>query len=239
MQLSELTCKDSLVFNNNDMLKKLKNIFAVSTESKSLGNKFRQKRMRFFRKRMNRLRMPLKILDVGGNESFWVNAEMHNKKNVEIVILNQHKTETHYPNIKSAQGDARKLTQYNDGSFDVVFSNSVIEHLYTKKNQKKMADEIQRVGRYHFVQTPNKYFIIEPHYLLPWFQFLPKSLRYFILTRTPLSRLKKWDKAHAKQYLEEIRLISCQEMKELFPESKIYVERFMGLRKSFTAHNLP
>ncbi len=221
------------------MINAIRNIFAVSTESQSLGNRFRQKRMHFFKKRMEQLRMPLKILDVGGNEVFWINAGFQNKKNVEIILLNQHKITTHYSNIRSVKGDARKLFCFNDSSFDVVFSNSVIEHLYTKKNQQKMADEIQRVGKYHFVQTPNKYFFLEPHYLLPWFQFLPKSFRYFILTKTPFSRLKRWDKTYAKQYLNEIRLISCKEMKEFFPESHIYTERFLGMRKSFTAHNLP
>ncbi len=101
-----------------------------------------------------------------------------------------------------------------------------------------MANEICRVGNYHFVQTPNKYFIIEPHYLLPYFQFLPKNLQYFILTKSKLSRNMKWKEKAAKQYVEEIRLISRKEYKELFPSSKIWKEKFMGLSKSFIAHNL-
>ena len=121
--------------------------------------------------------------------------------------------------------------------YDVVHSNSVIEHLYNFENQKKMASEIIRVGQKYIVQTPNKYFFLEPHYLLPFFQFLPNSLKYFILTKTKLSRLKKWDKKFAKQYIEEIRLLSEKEMKTLFPKSKIYYEKFFGMNKSFTMHN--
>ena len=100
-----------------------------------------------------------------------------------------------------------------------------------------MAEEAVRVGKRHIIQTPNKYFFIEPHYLLPFFGYLPKSVKYWILTKTKLSRLKKWDEKFAKQYLQEIRLISEKEMKTLFPTSKIYFEKFLGLNKSFTAHN--
>jgi hypothetical protein len=119
-----------------------------------------------------------------------------------------------------------------------VFSNSVIEHLYTYENQVKMADEIQRVGRKYFIQTPNKYFPIEAHYAIPFAQYLPKSLLLFLLTKTRLSRMTKWKKEDAKQYLDEIRLLSEKEMKRLFPGSKILKEKSLGFVKSFTAHNL-
>ena len=100
-----------------------------------------------------------------------------------------------------------------------------------------MAKETQRVGKYYFIQTPNKHFIIEPHFLLPFFQFLPKNLQYYILTKTKLSRGKKWNKKFAKNYINEIRLLSLNEMKELYPHSKFDFEKFIGLTKSFTAHN--
>ena len=53
--------------------------------------------------------------------------------------------------------------------YDIVHSNSVIEHLYNFENQKKMASEIIRVGQKYIVQTPNKYFFLEPHYLASFF----------------------------------------------------------------------
>ena len=198
-----------------------KNIFGVSTEQESLGNKFRQKRMQFFKTSLKGLNRPLRILDVGGNEGFWVNAGFHTESDIQITILNLTKAKVQYPNFESVIGDATELSQYEDKVFDIAFSNSVIEHLYNKENQIKMANEIIRVGKYHFVQTPNKYFFMEPHYLLPFFQFLPKKLRYFILTKTKLSRNMKWNEKAAKQYLEEIRLISNKEYKELGILNKI------------------
>ncbi len=101
-----------------------------------------------------------------------------------------------------------------------------------------MASEIIRVGKKFIIQTPNKYFFIEPHYLLPFFQFLPSSIKFFILTQTKMSRLKRWNKDFAKQYINEIRLMTFKELKTLFPNCNVYYEKFLGMNKSFTVHNL-
>jgi 2-polyprenyl-3-methyl-5-hydroxy-6-metoxy-1,4-benzoquinol methylase len=212
-------------------------IFASSEDANSLGNKFRNKRFSFFEKHIQKLPKPIRILDVGGLESFWVNRNYHLRADINITLLNLEALPVKHPNMTAVSGDATNLSDYTNKSFDVVFSNSVIEHLYTKENQIKMANEIRRVGKHYFVQTPNKYFIIEPHYLLPGFQFLGPKSKYFMLTKTPLSRGKFWDKKFAKQYVDEIRLIDEVEMVELFPDGKIHKEVVCGLIKSFTAHN--
>jgi len=180
---------------------------------------------------------PLTVLDVGGKINFWENRGLAGNKNYEITIVNIEKEKSKYSNIKTSIGNAVDLSQFNNNTFDVVHSNSVIEHLYNFENQKKMASEIIRVGQKHIVQTPNKNFFIEPHYLLPFFQYIPDKLKYLILTKTKLSRLKKWDENFAKQYIKEIRLLSLKEMKVLFPNSKIYFEKFIWMNKSFTMHN--
>lgn len=213
-------------------------IFRESTDPSSVGNKFRQKRMMYFLNLIRDLNKPLNILDIGGNQIFWRNAGLHNQSDYQITILNLDLQKASFENFTSVVGDATNLSQYKENQFDLVFSNSVIEHLYNKQNQVKMASEAQRVGRFHFIQTPNKYFFLEPHFLLPFFQFLPGSLKFSILTKTKLSRLKRWDKAFARQYLDEIRLLSPHEMKELFPNSKIWREKFFSVTKSIVAHNL-
>ncbi len=180
---------------------------------------------------------PVKILDIGGLESFWTNRGYGNDADFQITILNLEKGKTACSNFTSLAGDATNLSSIGDKEFDVAFSNSVIEHLYTFENQNLMAGEVQRVGKYHFIQTPNKYFPIEPHYVLPFFDFLPGSLKYHILTKTKLSRLKKWTHEDARQYVDEIRLISYSEFRRLFPHSDMYKEMFFGMVKSFTAHN--
>ena len=103
-----------------------------------------------------------------------------NNANVEITLLNVRKVETRNSNFISVKGDASDLSEYKDKEFDIVYSNSVIEHLFTKENQKKMADEVRRVGKNYYVQTPNYYFPIEPHWLFPLYHFFPFGFRVFL-----------------------------------------------------------
>lgn len=177
-------------------------------------------------------------MDVGGTDYFWKNSLIPDIPNTEIILLNLHQEFSDHPNIVGMKGDATSMLEFETGSFDLIFSNSVIEHLYTFENQQKMANEVMRVGKYFFIQTPNKYFPVEAHYALPFAQFYPKSLTYFLLTKTKLSRLRNWDPKDAQQYLDEIRLLDEQQMRDLFPKTEIYQEKVMGLVKSISAHNL-
>lgn len=219
----------------------INDLFASSDHPNSLGAKFRANRLRKFEKmyfRNFKLEKPISILDVGGTDYFWKKSQIPNIPGVRITLLNLHLENTTHPHIKSIVGDATDMKEFEDKKFDLVFSNSVIEHLYTFENQRKMADEIQRVGRKHFVQTPNKYFPVEAHYALPFAQYLHKRLLLFLLTKTKVSRFKRWDQKAAQQYLDEIRLLTASEMKVLFPGSKLLKETVLGLTKSITAHNL-
>lgn len=216
-------------------------LFAASDNPNSLGAKLRNKRQQefeaLFYARFNKTDS-IKILDVGGTDYFWKNSSLPKEPNIEITLLNLTREEINIPRIKSVIGDATKMPEFQDKSFDLVFSNSVIEHLYTWENQMKMAQEIQRVGKSFFIQTPNKYFPIEAHYAIPFAQFMPKWLMLPVLTKTRLSRLTKWEVADAQQYLDEILLVDEAGMKKLFPGASIYKERMMGLVKSLSAHNL-
>ncbi len=215
----------------------IKDIFKSSDDPQSWGSKFRDERFKFLSAKLESMPKPIKILDIGGLESFWTNRGYGNNPDYQITILNLEKGESSYTYINMMAGNAIDLKEIGDNEFDLAFSNSVIEHLYNFENQVSMASEVQRVGALHFVQTPNKHFLVEPHYVLPFFDYLPAKVKYFILTKTKLSRLKKWSDVDARQYISEIRLLSFSEFKQLFPKSKMNKEFFMGLVKSFTAHN--
>ena len=215
--------------------------FASSDNPQSLGFKFRRKRLQEFEKLFFANfagAKKIEILDVGGRDYFWKHSSLLNHPNINITLLNLHLENTSHPSFRAVKGDATSMPEFGDGSFDLVFSNSVIEHLYTFENQQKMASEIRRVGKRHFIQTPNIYFPIEAHYALPFAQYYPKALLHFILTKTKLSRFERWNPAEASQYQDEIRLLTKSEMKALFPESILLKEKAFGLTKSFTAHNL-
>jgi predicted SAM-dependent methyltransferase len=219
----------------------LKALLASSDNPNSLGNKFRKQRFQYFEDLLHTNlgeNFPVKILDIGGMVHFWKDQELLKSGKVEIVMLNLSAEDVTIHNLSSMAGDATDLSQFADGSFDLVFSNSVIEHLYTWENQKKMANEATRVGKKYFIQTPNRHFFMEAHYALPFGQYLPKNLTRYLLTKTRLSRGTKWNPKDAQQYLDEIRLLTYSEMKTLFPGAKIYKEKFFGMDKSFTAHNM-
>lgn len=216
-------------------------LFASSDHPRSIGAKFRAQRLRKFEKLFFRNFNPektIRILDIGGADYFWKGSQVPNVPGVSITLLNLQLEKTTHPHIKALVGDATAMPEFEDKKFDLVFSNSVIEHLYTYENQAKMAAEIQRVGKRYFVQTPNRYFPVEAHYALPFAQYMPKRLLFFLLTKTRLSRMAKWKPQDARQYQDEIRLLNEKEMKALFPGSKMLKEKTMGMIKSLTAHNL-
>ena len=222
-------------------MKKLKNLLDASHNPESIGNKFRHRRFFVFETLIEKnfsIGSELKILDVGGTAYFWKDKNFLKKYQIEIILLNLDASETGHPQLRAVKGDATDLSEYEDDSFDLVFSNSVIEHLYTFENQEKMAKECMRVGKKFFIQTPNRHFPVEAHYALPFAQYLPDKLVYTILTKTKLSRLHRWRTEKAKQYLKEIRLLSKKEMLKLFPGATLFKEKFLGMNKSFVAHNL-
>jgi SAM-dependent methyltransferase len=77
-----------------------------------------------------------------------------------------------YPAVRYVQGDACALP-FADRSFDVVFSNAVIEHVGDAARQRLFVAEALRVGRRVFLTTPNRWFPIEVHTRLPLVHWLP------------------------------------------------------------------
>ena len=208
--------------------------FSDNRDADSLSTKFRKRRFRLFRSLVDSIPRPLRILDVGGTQDFWEKMEFTNEPEVEIMILNISKVPVRYPGFSSVSGDARDLSRFGDGEFDIVFSNSTIEHLGKYEGQKKMASEAVRVGKRYFIQTPNFFFPIEPHFLFPFFQFLPMSLKIFLATNFKLGWYKKFaDKGEAKKKIESIRLLRKKELKKLFLGSTIKREKILFLTKSF------
>ena len=214
------------------MLKKI----ADNRDEKSLAVQFRRKRFAFFLSLLSQLKRPVSILDVGGAESYWKTMGMDPHDQVFVTLLNLTEDEVSLPNVKSMVGDARAL-HFGDSSFDVVFSNSVIEHVGEHRDQMKMANEVMRVGKRYFVQTPNRYFPIEPHFLFPMFQFLPVVVRIRLLQTFNLGWFPRTpEMIKAREIVESIRLLDSYEFLQLFPGSSLYEEKAFGMTKSFVAY---
>lgn len=111
-----------------------------------------------------------RVLDVGGTAFNWALAPVM----PDLTILNIGPRPADLPaGIAYVQGDARDMSWARDGCFDLVYSNSVIEHLGDIESQRRMANEIRRLGRSYFIQTPDPRFFIEPHLLTPCIHFFP------------------------------------------------------------------
>jgi SAM-dependent methyltransferase len=166
------------------------------------------------------------ILDVGAGVGGAL--ERFNRENpiVAVELEPEHTGWLEHPNVRVEQGDGTKL-RYADGEFPVVYSNSVIEHV-PQEFQQAFADETRRVGQRYFVQTPNRWFPIEPHYQTPLFHFLPV-------------RAQKWLNRHftigwrEKGHWEDVTLLSARDLGRLFPDAEIHRERLFGLTKSLMA----
>jgi len=105
-------------------------------------------------------------------------------------------------------------------AFDWVFSNAVIEHVGSWEKQRQFAQEVRRVAKKgYFVATPNRHFPVEPHTLLPFYQFMPPGLQRVALRLSP---------GYLTAY-EEIKLLSARQLGALFPEAQILKTGLPGL----------
>jgi hypothetical protein len=197
---------------------------------------------RFRRRRMERLAALFGIepgwlvLDVGGTPAIWDLCPVRPR----LVILNQPRArEPVPPGVLYVDGDGTALP-FADQSFDLVFSNSVIEHLGTAEAMARFAAEVRRTGRRYFVQTPDAASPVEPHLYTPFLHWLPGTWQRALAPRCSFWALLARATAdqrdfYLRHYLEEIRLLRAGDLQQLFPEARILRERFCGLPKSLMA----
>lgn len=205
----------------------------------SISSRQRKKRFEFFLKYCSELHKPLKILDLGGSDYYWQSLNFTDNENYKIEILNiENQNTENFKNISFLKKDVRDLSFIKDKEYDLIYSNSLIEHLNNFDEQKKLAKEIQRTGKKYFIQTPNYYFPVEPHFLFPFFQFLSVDMKTKLISNFNLGWFEKQtDIVKARELANSIKLLKEKELKEIFPGCKIYKEKYFSLNKSFIAYN--
>ena len=180
------------------------------------------------------------VLDIGGTPECWELL----KARPRLVMINLPQSiEPQTGSEMRVAGDGR-LLPFPDGAFDVVFSNSVIEHLGDRGSQEAFAREAARVGRGYWIQTPNRWFPVEQHLMTPFIHWLPKSLQQAVVPRCNLwNWLSRVDperrRFYIRHFLADIRLLGPGEMRRLFPGSTIIRERVWGFTKSLVAARRP
>lgn len=210
---------------------------ADNSAGDSLATRLRRARFALFLSLLEKLEGHVEILDIGGTQEFWNLMTEGDPGDVRVTLLNIDHQPVTSAKFVSAEGDARAMPQFRDKSFDIVFSNSVIEHVGSYSDQARMAREVVRVGRRYFVQTPNKRFPLEPHFLFPFFQYLPSVVRAQMVHRFDVGWYKRIpDYAAAKAEVDSIQLLTRSRFTALFPGASIHVEKLWGLPKSFVAY---
>jgi hypothetical protein len=180
-----------------------------------------------------------RILDVGGSPSIWKFLTVRPR----LTILNFPSALERDPESISCVGGDGLMLPFKKNAFDIVFSNSVIEHVGTRADQEKFAQEISRVGRCYWVQTPNRGFPIELHLMLPFIHYLPKAWQRPIVERFTVWQLLVRPSAEERafyidHFLHQLQLLNKRDLHSLFPEATIVSERLLGFVKSNIAVRL-
>ena len=171
------------------------------------------------------------VLDLGGAEYYWPWL----KARPRVTVANFEERDLKKVDLDWVRADGRKLP-FKDGAFDVVYCNSVLEHLPDEASRSALAREVARVGRGYSVQTPNRWFPVDAHTLTPAFHFLPKRWQSRLARNFTLwGRLQRPTPAEARGFVENICLLTAQDLQRLFPDAVIERERFLGLTKSVIA----
>jgi hypothetical protein len=198
-------------------------------EAPSLSSRFRRRRFLWFRQTL-RVDPRDRILDVGGSEGTWIGTGLES----QVTILNVRLGARVAP-FAYLEADACDLDTIANGAYDVVYSNSVIEHVGDLARQGLFAKEVARVCQRYWVQTPYRHFPIEPHALFPFFQYLGPGLQRMVG--------RSWKYSHWHRHgtdveaeLRTLRLLDWADLQQVFPDAMLIAERVVGWPKSLIAY---
>ena len=213
------------------------------TNSNSLSARMRRKRMRYLDAAIASFpEGPISIADLGGTASFWqMNLQhlSHSSRIAKIDIFNLEPVMEEVADVGNVQiaqfeADVTSLPQVAEKTYDIVFSNSVVEHVGNLLAQRKFANEVVRVGKCYVVQTPNRSFPIEPHFYVPFFPYMPLGTRAWLHQKCKLGWLDaEPDPLQARIDCDQTRLLTRGELALLFPGAQIHREWLCGMVKSF------
>lgn len=206
------------------------------------SNSYRRRRFGIFLEMLEQVRAsqasaaPIRVLDIGGVRGYWEGLQdLWGHLPLEITIVNIGAEPSVDGLYRIEGGDACALP-HRDGAFDVVHSNSVIEHVGGWGHMAAMAREIMRLAPRYYVQTPSFWFPFEPHYRTLFFHWWPETVRARMLMRKSRGfHTKKATMYEAMEDVQSVALLSTAQMAALFPDARIRRETVLGLTKSLIA----
>lgn len=173
-----------------------------------------------------------RVLDLGGTIDSWLKAPVQPRHVTVVNLLNMPEA----AGFTTLRGDACEATKLLQAGglpleYDMVYSNSLIEHVGGHAQRQKLANEVRGLAPHYWVQTPYRYFPVEPHWLFPGAQFLPVALQAQVLKRWPLID-NSADIPSAVGRAADIELMSITQMRSYFPEARLLKEHAGGMTKS-------
>ena len=198
----------------------------------SLAARTRERRWRMFEECFPNV-SEMSVLDLGGTADAWRLIPI---RPARLVFLNV-RAPGELSGAEIIMGDAcNPPDRVWRERFDIVFSNSLIEHLGGHSRRQTFAEVVRSLADHHWVQTPYRYFPVEPHYAGPLFQFLPLGARARLVARWPIGSLATVkDPAECLAQAQGTELLSRTEMRGYFPDAMLLTERVLGMTKSLIA----
>jgi len=169
------------------------------------------------------------VVDLGGRPQFWAESGLRPQS---VICVNLELMHTELAWIHCMQGDACDVA--GDLSADLVVSNSLIEHVGGHARRELLARTVMDIAPRHWIQTPYRYFPVEPHWMFPGMQFLPLAVREKV-ARRHWTQGTHYSTDYARRAVAWTELLSVTELRRLFPDSEIWHERVAGLTKSLVA----
>jgi hypothetical protein len=207
-------------------------LLSDSSNPRSLAARARHRRWAELLRRFPSL-LEMRVLDLGGMPAFW-RVVPQRPASVTTVNLRPSKADELW--LDHVVGDACEFRVAGSRRYDLVVSNSVLEHVGGHEQRRRLAEVIHESAPAHWIQTPYRYFPIEPHWLAPGWQFLPPAGRATVLYHWPFCHGgRPRDRASALRIVLSTELVGRAEMRLLFPSSEIWCERVAGLTKSIVA----
>lgn len=200
----------------------------------SLGQRSRSRRWKVFTDRFPDLQN-MTVIDLGGTAEYWLRAPIR-PKHVHLLNLEEAPT-TDLPSwMRHDIADATIIPDgLAPGPYDLVYSNSVIEHVGGHERREAFARNVAALAPNHWIQTPYRYFPVEPHWVCPFMQYLPLAARARLGMHWPLvhTRHESTEVAIAAQL--QVELLDITGMRYYFPDSTMVYDRMAGLVKSVVA----
>jgi len=188
--------------------------------SESLAVKVRQENFKKFKDLVSSFGRKVKILDLGGRQAYWEMMKYIDPNLIDVTLVNLEDIQVSLSNFRAIKTDIFKLNNSEFINFDIIFAHSLIEHVDHEKLAKLIVDS----GKPYFVQTPNKHFPIEPHFLIPLFQYFPLWLKLWCVRNF---------RKELEPEVESINLLTKKELERLFPNSSISGGKLFKLVQSY------